>query len=398
MKKTLPLLCVTILSLASSCATLHRQGPVGPWDVAALRQAPEATWGATNGLVQEVYYAGEPYQGKPTRVFAYYGRPQGKGPFPAVLLVHGGGGKAFADWANHWAKRGYVALAMDLAGHGPAGRLPDGGPDQGDETKFRDFADADIGDMWTYHAIAAVLRGHGLLAAREDVDPRRIAVTGISWGGYLTCILAGVDDQLKAAVPVYGCGFLHENSCWVASQFTKMTDLRLQRWVEHFDPSHYVGSARCPMLFLTGMADFAYPPDSLQKTYRLAKPPVTLSVLPNRRHGHYWDFPEVDAFIDSFLKGAQPLPTVSAMTTAAGTVSARISSPVPVARAELNYTTDAGPWQKRQWKTATAEIRGETVTAELPHGGPLVYYLYVTDQRGCAVSTPHIEQKAGATP
>jgi len=29
-------------------------------------------------------------------------------------------------------------------------------------------------------------------------------VTGISWGGYLTCIVAGIDDRLKAAVPVYG--------------------------------------------------------------------------------------------------------------------------------------------------------------------------------------------------
>ena len=54
------------------------------------------------------------------RVFAYLGRPAtGKGPFPAMVLVHGGGGKAFREWAEHWAKRGYVALAMDTARQWP---------------------------------------------------------------------------------------------------------------------------------------------------------------------------------------------------------------------------------------------------------------------------------------
>ena len=78
---------------------------------------PDAQWGEPAGLVRPVYYEGAFYNGKPTRVFAYYAKPEGEGPFPAVLLIHGGGGKAFADWAELWAKCGYVALAPDLAGH-----------------------------------------------------------------------------------------------------------------------------------------------------------------------------------------------------------------------------------------------------------------------------------------
>ena len=156
MKKFAPLLGLVFLL---GCATVN--GPpryTGPWDVQALHAVPAATWGRQTNLTQEVYYAGEPFQGKPTRIFAYYARPaQGDGPFPAMLLVHGGGGKAFREWAEHWAKRGYVALAMDLAGHGPDGRLPDGGPEQDDAGKFRDFTDADAREMWTYHAVAAVL-------------------------------------------------------------------------------------------------------------------------------------------------------------------------------------------------------------------------------------------------
>ena len=90
--------------------------------------------GETFGMVRPSSYEGEPLHGKPTRVFAYCGRPAtGNGPFPAVLLVHGGGGHAFADWADYWAQRGYVALAMDTGGCGPDEKhLPDGGPEADD--------------------------------------------------------------------------------------------------------------------------------------------------------------------------------------------------------------------------------------------------------------------------
>jgi cephalosporin-C deacetylase-like acetyl esterase len=114
-----------------------------------------------------------------------------------MLLVHGGDGQAFREWAQMWAERGDAALAMDTAGQGPGKtRLPDGGPDQGDETKFRPFADADVRDMWTYHAVAAVVRGRSLLASLPEVDAIRIGITGINRGGYPACIVSGIDDRL----------------------------------------------------------------------------------------------------------------------------------------------------------------------------------------------------------
>ncbi|PYV08941.1 MAG: acetylxylan esterase, partial [Acidobacteria bacterium] len=72
--------------------------------MSALRRVPKAEWGAAVAGVREVYYQGEPFRGSPTRVFAYYARPAGgAGPFPAMLLVHGGGGRAFPEWAAIWA-------------------------------------------------------------------------------------------------------------------------------------------------------------------------------------------------------------------------------------------------------------------------------------------------------
>ena len=364
----------------------------GLWDVAALGRAPKADWGAATGELRQVFFEGAALSGKTTRVFAIYGRPaNSNGPLPAVVLVHGGGGKAFPDWVKHWTARGYAAIAMDTAGHGQDGRLPDGGPDQDDATKFRDFMGDAVRDVWTFHAVADVILAHSLLLSLPEIDTNRTALTGISWGGYLTCIVAGLDHRFKAAVPVYGCGYLHENSYWLPQQFAHMDGARRNRWVENFDPSKYVGDAACPILFLDGTCDFAYPMDSLQKTYNLVKTPVALSIEINRKHGHIWNFPEVDAFIDANIRDGEPLAKLSAMSVEKDRASAHFESKSKVEKAELDFTADMGNWQKRVWKSAPAEIGGTTISVQIPTNRPLVFYLRATDARGLSVTTPHIE-------
>jgi dienelactone hydrolase len=361
------------------------------WDLAALSSAPAAKWGARTDLVQEVYYQGEPYRGKPTRIFAYLGRPAtGNGPFPALVLVHGGGGKAFHDWAEHWANRGYVALAMDTAGCGPNGPLPDGGPDQTDTTKFRNFNDDEAKDMWTYHAVSAVIWGVSLLAALPEVDTRRIGITGISWGGYLTCIVARLDHRLKVAVPVYGCGFLGDDSFWKDKSLSEMRPDARERWLRDFDPSQYLGGVNCPILFLNSASDFAYPLDSYRASYRLVPAKCRhVSVVLGLPHGHIWTFDEVDTFVDSVLRNGLPLPRLGRTKTHGDRVSVKVISRMPIKQAALNYTTDSGEWQKRRWQTVTAEVNDHTITARLPAPGPVAWFLSVTDERGLRVSTEH---------
>jgi len=74
-----------------------------PWNLTTLAQPPAYEWVDRSGPVRSLLYEGEPYGGKPTRVFAYYGTPgslagdpkQDKN-LPAVVLIHGGG-TAFRD-------------------------------------------------------------------------------------------------------------------------------------------------------------------------------------------------------------------------------------------------------------------------------------------------------------
>ena len=234
--------------------------------------------------------------------------------------------------------------------------------------------------------------GHALLAAREEVDRDRIGITGISWGGYLTCIVAGIDDRLKVAVPVYGCGFLHEDSAWIP-RFEKMSPEQRDRWVAHFDPSRYLPGVRVPILFVNGTNDFAYPLGSYRKSYRLVNGPRTLSVQVRMPHGHPqgWAPKEIGLFVDSVLKGGEPLPRLGDLSISDGHASATIRSEVPIASAGLHYTTDTGPWPKRDWKSLDARLADGKITAELPEGSPLVVYLTATDGRGAVVSTEHAE-------
>lgn len=356
------------------------------WDMRRLSKPPVATFGERKNLVQEVYYEGEPLAGKPTRVFGYYARPEGTGPFPGMVLVHGGGGKAFAEWAQHWAERGYAAIAMDLSGNGPSGKLPDGGPDQSDAVKFRTFTDTEARDMWTYHAVAAAIRAHSLLESRAEVDRSRIGLTGISWGGYLTCIIAGVDHRFKVAVPVYGCGFLQDNSVWKEAILDKMPDDLRARWVRLFDPSQYLASVQCPILFLNGTNDFAYPLDSYRKCYDLVRTPKTLSVQIRLPHGHIWTFGVVDAFVDSVMLGKPSLPRLGTLQVHGTMAETTAFAKAPLEKAELYYTTEGGRWQERKWLAVPARIEGKKIVAVLPEPKPTAFYFAVTDAAGNIVT------------
>ena len=100
--------------------------------------------------------------------------------------------------------------------------------------------------------------------------------TGISWGGYLTSIVSGVDSRFRFAAPVYGCGFLGEDSAWL-KDFANLGPQRAQHWLDLWDPSQYLGRTKMPTLWVNGTNDFAYPPPSWRKSYRLTKGPRTLA-------------------------------------------------------------------------------------------------------------------------
>ena len=397
-----------------------------PWNLAELSKPPEFRWTDETSRVRQLTYAGEQHRGRASRVFALYASPatlgltnpeDAKAPFPAVVLVHGGGGTAFPEWAELWAKRGYAAIAMDLGGKNVGDAS---GPDQSDVTKFGRL-DEPVTESWPYHAVANVIRAHSLIRSLPEVDASRTALTGISWGGYLTCIVASLDDRFRAAVPVYGCGFLGDNSHWVGPNFSKMSAEHRVKWLTLYDPSQYLPACRVPILFVNGTNDFAYPLDSYMKSYRLVPGPRNIRVTVNMPHGHSqgWAPAEIGLFIDQHVKGGLSLPKLGPITVANGQASCRLaldeaaaatppaskseskseseskSAPRPAAQsavksavksAALHFTLDTGAINKRNWKSVEASLNNGVATAPLP-AEATVWFMTATDDRGAIVST-----------
>ncbi len=349
--------------------------------------------------VKAVFFDGLPFQGKPTRVFAWLGLPKlnpGE-KAPGMVLVHGGGGTAFDEWVRLWTDRGYAAIAMDTCGQVPVGtyakwvRDPQGGPPGWGGLDQMDRAPT---DQWTYHAVADAILAHSLLRSLPEVDPDRIGVTGISWGGYLTCILAGVDSRFRLAVPVYGCGFTDRHA--FAPSLAQLGPERAAQWMAWWDPSVYLPTAQMPLLWVTGSNDFAYTFNALQLSYRLPPGPRTLCIRLRMPHGHggAGENPEeIRVFADSILKSGVPLAKFTEQGRDGRKVWARYSSERGIRKAELNYTVDTGKWQDRRWEALPATFADGLVSATLPDQ-TRVYYINLFDDRDCVVSTEHEELPA----
>lgn len=348
--------------------------------------------------VKSIFYDGLPFHGKPTRVFAFYGIPKvAKGQkVPGIVLVHGGGGTAFESWVRLWNARGYAAIAMDTCGS-----IPRGAPHEWERHDhsgpagwggFMQAAEAPE-DQWPYHAVADVILAHSLLRSMPEVDPDRIGITGISWGGYLTCIASSIDTRFRFAVPVYGCGFLGENSAWL-DMFKRIGEANAKRWLSLWDPSVYLPMSKTPALWVDGTNDFAYPMDSLQKSYRLPKGPRTLCTKVRMPHGHGGageNPPEIAVFADSICKGGAPLIRITKQGRTGSQVWVSTDGKRKIAKAELNYTCNTGKWQEREWNTIPGQVTpAGKATATLPNGAR-VYYLNLIDDRGMIVSSEYEE-------
>ncbi len=391
---------------------VHQQ--VGPWDLTALKsEVPEHMWMVKDQPVHSLLYSGEEYQGHTTEVFAFYASPitLGEAPagakFPGVVLIHGGGGTAFAEWAHLWAKRGYAAIAMDLAGSRPpepkfdadgkpighAGdhklrtRLENGGPDQGHAEKF-DSIGGETADDWPFHAAASVLRAHTLLRSFPEVDAERTAVTGISWGGYTTCLVASLDDRFKAAVPVYGCGFLHEGESVQKPSIDKLGD-RKDQWVQEYDPGSLLPRCQVPILFVNGTNDVHYVLDSYMKSYNAVPGNKELCVTVKMPHSHQagWAPEEIGLFIDSKCRNGIPLPVVGAVQIQQDHIAVNVTCQTQLKQAQLHYTTDTGVRSERNWTSLPATILQNQVTAGLPPKEANTWFLTITDERDAVVSS-----------
>ena len=116
--------------------------------------------------------------------------PNGKGPFAAVVFVHGSGPEERSNSksrAKDFVRRGYAALIYDKRGVGKSG---------GNQTSVQYFSLEDLaGDVG-----AAVQ----FLSSRSEIDARRIGLVATSQGGWVAPLAASKNQGIAFLVIISG--------------------------------------------------------------------------------------------------------------------------------------------------------------------------------------------------
>ncbi len=405
------------------------------WDMALIYKAPtvEAAEEAKVDGLQSIYVEGLPYKGRPTRFYAYLGFPKGvSGKVPAVVLTHGGGGTAFAEWVKYWNAKGYAAIAFDTDGQIPVDihkddvvppntprpktqwksvsslNLPWAGGPQKSGT-FGDF-DQPLEDQWMYHAVADAVRSVSLLAARPEVDAARIGIVGISWGSVVCSAVGGIDPRLAFVVPQYIGGHLDMGNVWYAYM---QSNPATKRW----DPSRFYPNPQCKAqwLWINGINDKYGLPTMTTRSWHDTGPNSWMTLLPTQGHGHLWTesgknaVNEIYAFADSVTRGTPALTRILSTTCNKDEVTLKWTAAVPVVRAQVCATSEAVPLvtiageSRKDWehvRYAVEDVAIPPVTAN-PDGTKQASFrlpaamkagfLNLIDERGLSVSCDFLD-------
>ena len=252
---------------------------------------------------------------------AYILIPDGKGPFPAINLLHDHGAHLFIgkektirplacedsvvikdaeEWSaggyegqffgDFLARHGYIVLSTDAPMWGERGQK---------EGPRRDKYDMIAGNMmmygidlcaWmTYDDIAAT----DYLASIPEVDSRRIGCTGWSMGAYRAWMLSALSDRIKAGAAV----------CWMVTTDEQMSFKYartenggfancfpgLRRWLDY----PHMASIACPkpMLFINGSQDKLFPVAGVKKAFQIMHDTWDNQGYGNRLVTELWEMP-----------------------------------------------------------------------------------------------------------
>ncbi|NDV62066.1 prolyl oligopeptidase family serine peptidase [Puniceicoccales bacterium CK1056] len=332
--------------------------------------------------MRAVYFDALPWHGRPTKVFAWIGIPESAGDkLPGIVLVHGGGGTAFREWVKKWNNEGFAAIS--IAVEGQTDERDTGLKDQSNPQgwKKHDWAGPSrvgiYGDsgkplksQWMYHAIADTILANSLLRSLPEVDPGKVGVMGISWGGVITSTVIGIDERFAFAIPTYGCGHLFDAGNAYGRTLGNNT---LYKTV--WDPMVRLHKATMPTLWLSWPGDQHFPLDCLAACANATLGESSFSLIPRMKHSHPagWNPPDSYAFARSVVDDGKSWFRVDSTELHDGVASVELHSFKPLDEAVLVSTSDKGFTGKRTWTERPATLEAISpncwkMTAPIPDG------------------------------
>jgi len=259
--------------------TTMTSGLAGVTQLSHLNDGIEPAWGKAVSLT---------WKSDQFRVQGWLLEPKNFDPgkkYPLIVEVHGG--PAAATQAGWGGRGGLSATAFSALGYFVLQANPRGSFGQGEaftEANRKDFGYGDLRD---------ILKGVDAVEAKYPIDPKRVGITGWSYGGFMTMFAVTQTDRFKAAVAGAGLSnwqsYYGENSIdqWMIPYFGASV---------YDDPAVYAKSsainfikhARTPTLVVVGDRDGECPaPQSYEFWHALRDEhvPTQLVVYPNEGHG-----------------------------------------------------------------------------------------------------------------
>jgi len=291
-----------------------------------------------------------PGDGDPA-VRAIYARPEGRGPFPAVLLNHGGFegfSRSFLATARQWRGAGYAVAASEYRGEGDSGGRPD-------------YAGGEVDDT-------LVLLDW--LRSRPEVDPGKVALVGYSRGGTVA-LMAAARGAPAGAVVVYSALTDLEEALESSERLAGILErqdlpfgpgdreqLRLR------SPIHRAGRIEAPVLLLHGEQDPLVPAaqsTAMAEAVREAGGEAKVLFFPEAAH-HLKNYPGAFEAAASFLEARLDAPPARAASKIETVATAEIAVleeadlPLPPAR-PYEGIRHGGIYQRMSYKDVANRVK-----------------------------------------
>jgi len=205
-------------------------------------------------------------------------KPNGPGPFPAVLVLHGylasKDEAQIVAFAQALSKAGFLALRFDAYGVNDSGGTI--------EEDYRVSQIVKDTECW-----------YEYLSTRSDVDSNKIGICGHSLGASMAIIYSAMNHQVSACCAVQPCTKVTRSegkrrlSDWTIKGYfaEELGDSLKKRRIkmpvafgidaDNWDAAHYASKVRCPMMLMFGEDDIAVTPETVQAIYKLSPPETT---------------------------------------------------------------------------------------------------------------------------
>ncbi len=239
-------------------------------EAASIDWVEQVTWTAPDGI----------------EIHGWLVRPSGAGTAPLVMNVHGG---PVASWRPMWLGRPRSTPLLMLLKRGYSVFLPN---PRGSAGRGREFARLVVGDMGGADT-HDYLTGLDHLIHSGRADRAHLAVTGVSYGGFMACWLVTQDPRFAAAVAVapitnrvsqrLTCSQPHFVDLFLGDKYNDPSGKYVTR-----SPIMYASRVRTPTLCICGGLDRCTPPDQGVQFYNALQENGVdsgLVIYPGEGHG-----------------------------------------------------------------------------------------------------------------